>query len=197
MNTIFFDIDTQFDFIMPSGKLYVLGAEKLIPNFEKLMEIASRRNVKIISSVDAHEIDDPEFNVFPPHCVKNMPGWEKIPETVHPDSYHVEKRENALDGASGASQIILEKTKFSMFDNPNAVDLIKQLNPKRAIVYGVATDYCVKAAALGLVELGYETYVVKDAIAAVSSETCDEALEEMKIAGIKFITTDVVEDLLI
>ena len=196
MKTVFFDIDTQYDFIMPNGRLYVPGAEKLKTNFEKLMDLAIRRKIRIVASVDAHDPDDPEFEVFPPHCIKNEPGWEKIPETLHHDRYHVENRKKALNGAPKASQIILEKTEFSMFGNPNAHDLLKHLDPERAIIYGVATDYCVKAAAIGLADLGYETYVVEDAIAAVAPDTGMVALDEMKKAGVKFIKTDEVESLL-
>lgn len=196
MKTVFFDIDTQYDFIMPTGKLHVPGAEKLVTNFEKLTELAVRKKIKIVSSADAHTVNDPEFNVFPPHCVKNEFGWEKIPETLLSDRYHVENRKNALNGETGALQIILEKTEFSMFSNPNTMHLLKKLDPKRAIIYGVATDYCVKAAAIGLSDLGYETYVVEDAVAAVDPETCKKAMDEMKKAGVKFIKTAEVESLL-
>ena len=90
----------------------------------------------------------------------------------------------------------MEKSKFSIFDNPNFEALLMKINPKRAIIYGVATDYCVKAAALGLQDRGYETYVVVDAIAPVDPKDGEKALKEMEEAGIKFIKTDDVEDLL-
>ncbi len=193
MSTVFFDIDTQNDFIMPYGNLYVQDADKLIPNFIKLMRIAFDKGVRIVSSVDAHPFDDPEFDTFPHHCVKGESGWEKIPETLIPDNFYIENLENADDGGLSAQQIIFEKTVFSMFGNPNTDRILEELDFKRAIVFGVATDYCVKAAALGLVEKGYETYVVEDAIAAVTPETGAEAIIEMKSAGVQFINTCDVE----
>ena len=196
MSTIFFDIDTQIDFIMPEGKLYVPGAEKLLPNFEKLTGIARKYKVPIISSVDAHEYNDPEFSIFPPHCIKGEQGWEKIPETSLPEHEHVENSPSPHNGPPKVPQIVIEKTVFTMFGNPNTDEILKRFTGTKAIVYGVATDYCVKEAAMGLVERGYETYVVTDAIAAVSPETCKKAIEEMKAAGIKFIRTDEVEEII-
>ena len=78
MKTLFVDIDTQVDFIMPEGNLYVPGAEKLIPNFQRLLEIAIRRRVPILSSADSHAPDDPEFDIFPPHCVKVAKGGKRL-----------------------------------------------------------------------------------------------------------------------
>jgi len=195
MKALFVDIDTQIDFIMPDGKLYVKDAEKLIPNFKKLMEIAKANKIPILSSVDAHDEDDPEFANFPPHCIKGRRGWEKISETINPDNTHVENRPIKINGASGAPQIVVEKTEFSMFANPNIEELLKKIAPRKAFVYGVATDYCVKAAAIGLALRGYETYVVEDAIAGVSKEASDKAMVEMKAAGVKFVKTDEIEDL--
>ncbi|MBU1023736.1 cysteine hydrolase [bacterium] len=196
MKTVFFDIDTQYDFIMPNGNLYVPGAVNLIPNFQKLSEIALEYGIKVVSSADAHIMDDPEFEFFPPHCIKGEPGWLKIPETTFEDIYHIKNEEEKMNGGPSAQQIVLEKTEFSMWSNPNTERLLVGLGLKRAIVYGVATDYCVKAAALGLIKRGYETYVVEDAIAAVSPETNTTALEEMKEVGVKFIKTKDVEGLL-
>jgi nicotinamidase/pyrazinamidase len=65
---------------------------------------------------------------------------------------------------------------------------------RAAVVYGVATDYCVKAAVLGLQKRGLQTYVVQDAIKGVAPETTKQALEEMAAAGARFVTTeDVIE----
>lgn len=196
MNTIFFDIDTQVDFIIPHGHLYVPDAERLIPNFEKIFRIVSDKGIRIISSVDAHPINDIEFDTFPPHCIKGDLGWEKIPETILTDRRHIENEENADFAGLSAQQIIIEKTVFSIFGNPNTDHILTELEFKRAIVFGVATDYCVKAAAIGLVDKGYETYVVEDAIAAVTSETGEGAINEMKTAGVIFIKTEDIEKIL-
>ena len=52
--TVFVDIDTQFDFMDPSGNLYVPGAEDIVDNIKKLFEYAKGHKIKILSSTDAH-----------------------------------------------------------------------------------------------------------------------------------------------
>ena len=63
----FFDVDTQFDFINPRGKLFIKGAPKIISNFKKLTSFAKRKRITIISSIDTHIKNDPEFKIFPAH----------------------------------------------------------------------------------------------------------------------------------
>src|SRR6267378_3039915 len=71
---IFWDVDTQADFMLPGGKLYVPGAEKLIPNLKRLTDAAREGRVFIIGDACTHTLDDPEFERFPPHCVRGTPG---------------------------------------------------------------------------------------------------------------------------
>ena len=76
-----------------------------------------------------------------------------------------------------------------MFTNPNITEFLKRAGIREAIVYGVATDYCVKAAVLGMQKLGVQCYVVEDAIKGITPESSRAALEEMAAAGAKFTTT--------
>jgi len=68
-------------FHAPGGKLYVPGAEKLIPNLKRLTDAAREGRVFIIGDACTHTPDDPEFKRFPRHCVRGTPGAEIIPET--------------------------------------------------------------------------------------------------------------------
>ncbi|MDD2654617.1 MAG: isochorismatase family protein, partial [Candidatus Omnitrophica bacterium] len=65
----FVDIDTQFDFMKKKGRLSIRGAERIIPNLRKLTQFADKYKINIIASVDAHSVRDPEFKLFPAHCV--------------------------------------------------------------------------------------------------------------------------------
>ncbi len=60
MKTVFFDIDTQIDFVYPAGALYVPGAERILPIVGEL----NRRAPVLISTMDAHSEDDPEFQII-------------------------------------------------------------------------------------------------------------------------------------
>jgi len=168
---VFFDVDTQYDFMKPRGKLYVKGAEKIIPNLKKLTRFADKHKIVIISSLDAHIKRDPEFKIFPAHCVRNTSGAAKIKET-----YGLKTR-----------QVFIHKRTFDVFSNPMTKKVLSKFNP--AYVYGVALDYCVKAACLGLVHLGIKTYLVQDATKAVSPKGGLQTLKLLKAKGVVFINT--------
>ena len=171
---VFVDIDTQYDFISRDGALSVPGAEEIRGNLETLTDYAVNNGIKIVASADAHVPDDKEFEVFPPHCVQNTPGQKKIEETT--TAATVVLKNDASETARAnqiedADQILLEKQTYDVFTNPSAPGIFEAAAGDEYIVYGVATDYCVKAAAVGLLERGYNVTVVKDAIAAVTEQT--------------------------
>jgi nicotinamidase/pyrazinamidase len=192
-NVVFVDVDTQRDFCEPDGALAVKGAP--VEAFRRLTALAIDQRIPIVGSVDSHPFDDPEFETFPAHCIKGTEGQLKVEGTVPPRSYFVGSDDGFQatgDLRSGAvSAVYLEKQTFSLFSNPFAEHILRGLcraGRKTAVVYGVATDYCVKAAVLGLRERGHEVYVITDAIAGVSPETDAEARDEMVRAGALFIT---------
>src|SRR5436305_14027120 len=79
-NLVFWEVDVQADFMLPGGRLYVPGAEKLLPNIRRLTEAARQGSVFLVSHGCYHVEDDPEFAVFPPHCVKGTAGAQLVPE---------------------------------------------------------------------------------------------------------------------
>jgi nicotinamidase/pyrazinamidase len=188
----FVDIDTQYDFMMPDGHLYFPGAEILIPNLKRLTELAIRHSVPLLSSADAHAPDDPEFQQFPPHCVAGTPGQRKIAETRGRKPLIARDAPSAwraLERAE-ADQIILEKQTLDVFSSPCVEALIAKMKGRRFVVYGVATDYCVKIAVLGLLKRGNAVLLVEDAVAAVAPESGTAATEAMRICGAELVTTE-------
>src|SRR3954447_22760192 len=79
---IFWEVDVQRDFMLPGGNLYVPGAEKLLPNIRRLTDAARQGRVFLVSHGCYHVPDDPEFAIFPPHCVKGTPGSDLVPEAL-------------------------------------------------------------------------------------------------------------------
>lgn len=185
---VFVDVDTQFDFMDPSGALYVPGAESLVPNLERLMAYAQERGIPVLASVDAHRDDDPEFNLFPPHCVAGTPGQAKIAATLHPAAVTL-PNQGVLTDVSAQPAVVLEKTVFDLFGNPNTDRVLATWQAQHYVVFGVATDYCVKAAALGLRQRRYPVSLVTDAIKPVTPEGEAAALAELEAAGVSFVTT--------
>jgi nicotinamidase/pyrazinamidase len=200
MNTFLWEVDAQADFLLPDGKLYVPHAEKIIPNLNRLVETARQGRAFLISSADAHKPDDPEFREWPPHCVKDTPGAELIPE-ARTTNYLVipNQDEFALPRDLGAyQQVILEKNTLDVFDNPNTDALLARLNTANSsfdpgpdfLVFGVVTEYCVHCAADGLLRRGRRVNVVKDAIQSLDQEKGSEILDELQSRGARLITTE-------
>jgi nicotinamidase/pyrazinamidase len=142
-----------------------------------------------VASVDAHPTEDPEFAQFPAHCVRNTPGQEKIPATLVNSFITIPANKQTLSLPEKVNSVVLEKTIFSVFGNENAEDVFRTLDAEKYFVFGVATDYCVKAAVLGLLERGFSVTVVEDAISGVTPEGSLAALNEMKTAGATFLRT--------
>ncbi|MCP2520082.1 cysteine hydrolase [Candidatus Aminicenantes bacterium AC-708-M15] len=186
---VFVDIDTQFDFMNPEGSLYIKNAEKIVPNIRRLIDFALKNKIPVIASVDAHMENDPEFEKFPPHCIKGKPGYEKIPETRVQDYEIIENKPMEIEVSPG-KEIIIEKQAFSLFENINTENILKKIGRTIAVIFGVATEYCVRASALGFLERGYKVFIVTDAIKEISKEEGEKALEELKNKGAKLITTD-------
>ncbi len=207
---VFVDVDVQHDFCEPNGALYVKGS----PNdrFRALTRYAVEHHIPILGSVDSHAWDAWEFASsatkgprgerpsFPDHCVKGTPGWLKVQGTLPPRFRFIPNVPDApidpiiREVVAGETQgVYFEKEVYSLFANPLAERFLKALlaasgKPARFFVYGVATDYCVKAAALGLAQRGYATTLLTDAIAGITPEGIDTALAEMKAAGVSLAT---------
>jgi nicotinamidase/pyrazinamidase len=189
--TVFVDIDTQFDFMNRKGALYVPDAEGIIDNIKKLFVYAKEHKIKILSSTDAHKVDDPEFKLFPLHCVKGTPGNQKIEASTCKDYIIIENvRQNVTESMLDHDQVIIEKQSHDIFDNTNIDKVIIQLDARDYVVFGVATDICVKLAVFGLLRRGYKVTLVTDAVKAITKEGEGKALKEMKDAGAIFTTTE-------
>jgi nicotinamidase/pyrazinamidase len=193
MNGLFFaDIDTQRDFMLPKGALYVPGAERIIPKLRRLFDFARKNEIHVLSSIDAHSAEDPEFGQFPAHCILGTEGQRKLDETLMPHPLILKNQEidrNLVEDVRKHLQIIVEKQTLDVFSNPVTERLLRIL-PRRAIVFGVATEYCIKAACLGLRRYGVQTVMVTDAVRAISLQTEKEALNSLRRAGVEFTTLD-------
>ena len=161
--TIFWDEDTQVDFMRPEGKLYVPGAESIIPNLGRLTSWAEEHRVLVVGSVDAHQPDDPEFRQYPPHCIAGTPGQRKIPQTQMTAELIIPNRPVDLPAnLESFDQVVLEKQTVDVFTNPNTEPLLRRLGKRHVVLYGVFTDVCVACAGNGLLERDYDVTLVTD-----------------------------------
>ena len=189
MNTnLFLDIDTQVDFMNTDGALYVPGAEFIKQNIVSLLKCAVNTDAKVISSVDTHIVDDPEFVNFPAHCVKNSYGQQKIDGTLL-DNHFVVSMSHKGDIPDTNKQYIIEKNEFSLFSNPYTDVLLNKINPKKVFVFGVATDFCVKQAVLGLLERDYDVIIIIDAIKGVNESESKDFIDFAMMTGVELAST--------
>lgn len=163
MKTVFFDVDTQIDFLMPSGALYVPGAERIVERVAALNRWAAAHGIPVISTMDAHAENDPEFRDWPPHCVAGTFGQHKPVSTLLEGRITVRNVAGPPE-VEGAPQIVLEKQALDCFSALNLPALLDQFDAQRYVVYGVVTEICVKLAALGLLKTGRRVDLVTDAI---------------------------------
>jgi nicotinamidase/pyrazinamidase len=188
----FWEVDTQADFMLPGGKLYVPGAEKLLPNIRKLTDAARQGRVFLVSHGCYHTKDDPEFKIFPPHCVKGTPGSAYVPEALADKVLIIPNEADAKipSDLSPYQQILLEKQTLDVFQSLHAEELLKRFDDNTEfVVFGVVTEYCVQFAAKGLLNRGRCVSVVQDAIETLKSEDSERTIAELKAAGARFITT--------
>jgi len=177
-NLLFWDVDTQVDFLLPGGRLYVSAAEKIIPNLQRLTAWADSHAVPVVSSACAHQSGDPELDVYGPHCRAGSPGQEKVPETLLPNQYVVRNQPVELPNLKSFQQTIIEKQAFDVFSNPNSDRVVRQFgNGLRIVMYGLVTEICVAYAAHALLDRGHQVELIRDAIAALDEQKAAAFLE--------------------
>jgi len=178
-------VDMQNDFADPKGSLFVQGAADVLPMVNSEARLASEAGAFVVYTQDWHPESTAHFakdgGIWPVHCVGGTWGAE-----FHPDlsvvGPAVRKGVNGEDGYSG----------FTMKDPTTGEtiatelgELLKSRGIEKAVVVGLATDYCVSATAIDAANLGFETEVLQDAIAAVNLNAGDgeAAISRMSAAG--------------
>jgi nicotinamidase/pyrazinamidase len=180
-------VDVQNDFADPAGSLHVPGGAAIIGHVNREMEQATAAGALVVLTQDWHPPSTPHFakdgGVWPVHCVADTWGAELHPELVAPDDApRVRKGTDGGDGYSGFT------TRDSAgVEHPTELEgMLREESIERVVVVGLATDYCVKGTALDAARLGFDTFLVTDAIAAVEVKDGDSerAIEEMNDAGV-------------
>lgn len=203
MATLFWDVDTQYDFMRAAGRLYVPDSEAIIPTLKRLTDHAHRRGLRIVASADDHIPGDRELSdrpdwltTFPDHCMRGTPGQRKIPETSLRNPLVIEaepeppqalaERVRTHDG-----DILFLKHWFDVFTNPNVLPVVDALAPSGIVLYGVALDVCDRYAIEGLLahRPGIPLTLVTDAVRAIHAGTGTALLAEWARRGVRLATT--------
>jgi nicotinamidase/pyrazinamidase len=200
---VFWDVDTQHDFMHADGKLYVPDSEAIIPNLKRLTDYAHVKGIRIIASADDHvpghrELSShPDFKeTFPEHCMRGTKGQAKIPETRLHDPLVIEPgREDPAALADGvrahAGDILLHKHWFDVFTNENLETVLGILAPDAVVLYGVAQDVCNRYAIEGLLQRHshLRLFAVRDAMKPIDRQVAQRLLDSWAQQGVHIVTT--------
>jgi len=195
VTTLFYDIDTQRDFMVPGGKLYVPGGERIVPQLQELTEVARQKGIAIAGSVDRHFSTDRELRsnggAYPEHCMDGTKGQKKIEATTPQHPVWIENRDypaaelQALLRRDG--EVYIEKQDVDLFvGNRNAAYVLDTLlqGKEDIVVYGVVTEICVDLALAALKDRPLRVHVPVDAIAALDEEGGKKTLEKWRRWGV-------------
>ena len=173
-------VDMQEDF-MPWGSLPVPNADKIIPRINEYISLFSSRGATIVATRDWHPNNHSSFKeyggIWPRHCVQGTKGAEFVKGLNLPDGTIIVSKATEPD-----------KEAYSGFQGTDLDKELQRRGIRRVFICGVATEYCVKNTALDAVRLGFQTFLLEDAIMGVEVNPGDvqKALEEMRRAGVKF-----------
>ena len=114
--------------------------------------------------------------LWPPHCVQNTHGAEILLDKKLFKAVVRKGMNPRYDSYSGFRDDGGKKT--------NMDKLLKKDGIRKLVVYGIATDYCVRATVLDGVAAGYKVIMIKNLSRGVAPDTSQKAIDEMKAKGV-------------
>lgn len=202
--TLFWDVDTQADFMKADGRLYVPGSDEIVPTLARLTGFAHENGIRILASADDHTAADPEISpapdwqaTFPEHCMRGTAGQRKIPETalrnplvIEPEPADPAALQRQILGHDG--DLLFHKHHVDVFTNPNLLPALEVLVPQRVVLYGVALDVCDRHAVEGILRHrpGIRLELVTDATRPIDPARGDALLRDWEARGVVLTTAD-------
>lgn len=161
-------VDMLRGFLEEGSPLYCGAcARAIIPRVVALLTEETAKGSAVFFVADHHTPDDPEFKVFPPHCVTGTAEAELIPE-LH----------------KFAEGTIIPKRRYSGFFDTNLESILRQLGPEKLIICGVCTDICVLHTVADARNRDYCVEVPINCVASFDDEAHRWALRHMeKVLG--------------
>lgn len=181
-------VDMQNDFAHPKGSLYVEGGERVVAAVNERIEQARAAGATVVYTQDWHPPSTPHFEkdggLWPVHCVQGSWGAAFHDDLTVLDGAGVIRK--GTEGEDGYSGFSVRDPEDPSETKPTRLEaLLRDQGVDRVVVAGLATDYCVKETALDATRLGFDTFFLSHAAAAVNLQPGDgeRAVEEMRGAG--------------
>jgi nicotinamidase/pyrazinamidase len=205
--TIFWDVDTQFDFMKPEGALYVPGTQDIIDKVSEVRRFALENGFSILADVDWHSLDNPEISeqpnletTFPPHCMAGTRGAERVGylgevpiDYVDIDEVHPAKLRRLVH--KDQFHIVIRKQSLNVFDNPNTHKLVDLVGPEHVVVFGVALDCCVYYVLSELSKhRGVRLSLLKDGTKGLGTRPDEEVYDQLRRRGVEITTFEEIRD---
>ncbi|MDW8048457.1 MAG: bifunctional nicotinamidase/pyrazinamidase [Nitrososphaerota archaeon] len=174
-------VDVQIDFC-PGGMLPVPEGDKIVPILNRYINKFRSAGATIVATRDWHPPNHCSFREqggsWPPHCIQETEGA----------MFHRELDVSAFDKIVSKASTP-SKEAYSGFDGTDLEEYLKSRNIRRVFIGGLATDYCVKSTVLDAVRMGFQTYLLEDAVKGVNVRPCDSerAIDEMIKSGARKI----------
>lgn len=200
MKTAVVVVDVQGDFtewargslaVPATGRDYLDRVEEATRRFSKLWPVFATQDWHPPDHIsfytnhpgrkpfEAIQVEGRTQVLWPPHCVHGTPGAKILIDNNLFLGVIQKGRDRRFDSYSGFKDD---------GGNPTELDAILRLHGiERIILYGLATDYCVRATALDARALGYEVWLIEDLCRGVSPDTTEAAIKEMRAAGVKVV----------
>ena len=185
--SIFIDIDTQESFFRENDLVSAEDIKSVRANLKKLTAHALAKRIKIISLIDdGLKIDKAVLK-------KDL---KKLKETVVDEkATQIGPQEKIADLKKTwkkSHQLVLQKTGFDVFTNPNFLKLIKASRIKNIIVYGYGIDFGIEKAVVNLVAKGYKIWIPVDAVLAINELNREPSVKEMHRLGVQMWNSEFV-----
>lgn len=156
-------IDMLNDFVREEAPLEVPKSREIISNIKREIDKARQNEIPVIYLCDAHKPDDPEFKIWPPHCVEGTEGADVI-EELKPDK----------------DDFIVKKVSYSGFYNTKLEELLKSLGVQKLLLTGIVTNICVLYTGVDALMRGFEVEVIEDCVAGLNEDDHKFALRQLK-----------------
>ncbi|MEA3475475.1 MAG: isochorismatase family cysteine hydrolase [Candidatus Cloacimonadota bacterium] len=157
-------IDMLYDFVNENGALYCgPEAKKIVPFIKSKIDEYHKNGNEVIFICDSHTKDDPEFKMFPPHCIKGTKGAEIIDELP-----------------KVRDDVIIKKRRYSGFYGTNLDRILEDISPESVEVVGVCTSICVMDTVGGLSNREIPVTVYKKGVVDFDKEMHEFSLKRME-----------------
>ncbi|MDZ7374767.1 MAG: cysteine hydrolase [candidate division KSB1 bacterium] len=157
-------VDMLKDFVYDNGALTCgKSAQEIVPYIQQLARAFREQGDRVIYVTDAHDPEDPEFSLWPKHCVRGTWGAEVIDE-LKPE----------------AKDLVVPKTRYSGFFGTNLEELLQEVGASEVHVTGVCTSICVLFTVADLRNRDFATIVHARGVADFDQEAHRFALRHME-----------------